>query len=58
MIWFFGKDLSSEIAPLQDKSRMRISATAHEGATFEFMDSYVHSIYSLLMDSIPEKARF
>lgn len=35
---------------------MRISATAHEGATFEFMDSYVHSIYSLLMDSIPEKS--
>ncbi|MEY3311937.1 MAG: hypothetical protein RL348_1280, partial [Bacteroidota bacterium] len=56
MIWFFGKELSSEIAPLQDKSRMRISATAHEGATFEFMDSYVHSIYSLLKDSIPEKS--
>ena len=56
MIWYFGKELSSEIAPLQDKSRMRISATAHEGATFEFMDSYVHSIYSLLKDSIPEKS--
>ncbi len=54
MIWMFGKTLSSEIAPLQDKSRMRVSATAHEGATFEFMDGYVTSISKLLKDSIPE----
>lgn len=54
MIWVFGKTLSSEIAPLQDKSRMRVSATAHEGATFEFMDGYVTSISKLLKDSIPE----
>ena len=54
MIWVFGKTLSSEIAPLQDKSRMRVSATAHEGATFEFMDGYVSSISKLLNDSVPE----
>ena len=54
MIWVFGKTLSSEIAPLQDKSRMRVSATAHEGATFEFMDGYVSSISKLLKDSVPE----
>ena len=54
MIWMFGKTLSSEIAPLQDKSRMRVSATAHEGATFEFMDEYVSSISKLLKDSVPE----
>ena len=54
MIWVFGKTLSSEIAPLQDKSRMRVSATAHEGATFEFMDEYVSSISKLLKDSVPE----
>jgi multidrug efflux pump len=33
---------------------MRVSATAHEGATFEFMDSYVASISKLLKDSVPE----
>ncbi|MFM8840601.1 MAG: efflux RND transporter permease subunit [bacterium] len=54
MIWFFGKTLSSEIAPLQDKSRMRVSATAHEGATFEYMDGYVSTISKLLKDSVPE----
>lgn len=54
MIWIFGTTLSSEIAPLQDKSRMRVSATAHEGATFEFMDAYVSSISKLLKDSVPE----
>ena len=54
MIWVFGKTLSSEIAPLQDKSRMRVSATAHEGATFEFRDEYVSSISKLLKDSVPE----
>jgi multidrug efflux pump len=54
MIWLFGSVLSTEIAPLQDRSRMRVSATAHEGATFEFMDSYVASISKLLKDSVPE----
>ncbi len=54
MIWIFGSSLSTEIAPLQDRSRMRVSATAHEGATFEFMDSYVASISKLLQDSVPE----
>lgn len=54
MIWIFGKTLSSEIAPLQDKSRMRVSATAHEGATFEYMDGYVSSISKILRDSVPE----
>lgn len=54
MIWIFGKTLSSEIAPLQDKSRMRVSATAHEGATFEYMDGYVSTISKLLKDSVPE----
>ena len=54
MIWIFGKTLSSEIAPLQDKSRMRVSATAHEGATFEYMDEYVSSISKILRDSVPE----
>lgn len=54
MIWVFGKTLSSEIAPLQDRSRMRVSATAHEGATFEFMDGYISSISTILRDSVPE----
>ncbi|MGA1278157.1 MAG: efflux RND transporter permease subunit [Candidatus Kapaibacteriota bacterium] len=54
MIWIIGKTLSSEIAPLQDKSRMRVSATAHEGATFEYMDGYVSSISKILRDSVPE----
>ncbi|MEO5931112.1 MAG: efflux RND transporter permease subunit, partial [Candidatus Kapaibacterium sp.] len=38
MIYFFGSNVQSELAPLEDRSRMRISSTAPEGSTFAYMD--------------------
>ncbi|GAB3163871.1 efflux RND transporter permease subunit [Telluribacter humicola] len=55
MIWFFGKGLQSELAPLDDRNWFRISMTAPEGSSFEFMDKYVQSVSQMLMDSMPGK---
>ncbi|MEO6284497.1 MAG: efflux RND transporter permease subunit [Dyadobacter sp.] len=53
MIWFFGKDLQSELAPLDDRNWFRINMTAPEGSSFEFTDRYVKNVSDMLMDSMP-----
>lgn len=55
MIWFFGKDLQSELAPLDDRNWFRINMTAPEGSSFEFTDRYVQGVSQMLMDSMPGK---
>ncbi|MCU0326596.1 MAG: efflux RND transporter permease subunit, partial [Spirosomaceae bacterium] len=54
MVWFFGRDLQQEIAPLDDRSAFRVQMTAPEGSSYEFMDNYVQKVGKLLVDSIPE----
>ncbi|MFN8361892.1 MAG: efflux RND transporter permease subunit [Candidatus Kapaibacterium sp.] len=54
-IYGFGGTLGSELAPIQDKSRMRITATGPEGASFEFMDNYISKLNRLVNDSVPEQ---
>ncbi|MCC5943635.1 MAG: efflux RND transporter permease subunit [Bernardetiaceae bacterium] len=53
-IFYVGKSLPSELAPMEDKSRFRIIASAPEGTTFELMDRYVMQLLNLT-DTIPEK---
>lgn len=53
-VWIGGK-LSSELAPQEDKSQLRVISTAPEGTSFEAMDSYQVSLMNLL-DTVPEKA--
>jgi hydrophobe/amphiphile efflux-1 (HAE1) family protein len=48
-----GKMLPSELAPLEDKSRVSLKATAPEGIGFEKMDSYVLNL-AQMVDTIPE----
>lgn len=55
MIWFFGKGLQSELAPLDDRNWFRINMTAPEGSSFEFTDRYVQGVGQMLMDSMPGK---
>jgi multidrug efflux pump len=47
-------NLPQELAPLEDRSQMRISATAPEGATFEYMDSYVDRVIETVRENVPE----
>jgi len=49
-----GSLLKSELAPLEDRSRLRISATAPEGATFEYMSEYMESMLTTVQASVPE----
>ncbi len=55
IIWFFMIMLPSELAPLDDKSRLRMVSIAPEGISYEMMDDYQMQLIQLL-DTIPEKA--
>lgn len=54
MVVFF-QTLPSELAPLEDRSRLSIRATAPEGASFEYMDDYMSRIDALLEQEVPER---
>lgn len=53
-IYYFGTQLPSELAPLEDKSRLQISMTAPEGTTFESMNAYVGEVLDIV-DTMMEK---
>ena len=55
IIFGVGSKIPTELAPMEDKSRVRVSITAPEGTAFEAMDQYVKEI-SQFLDTIPEKA--
>jgi multidrug efflux pump len=54
-IWFFNSNLQSEVAPLEDRSWMRIMVTTPEGSTFEYTDKYLYKLINYINDSIPER---
>ncbi|MEP6645576.1 MAG: efflux RND transporter permease subunit [Saprospiraceae bacterium] len=54
-IYFIGKTIPSELAPMEDRNRVRTSLTGPEGADFDFTDRVTKQITQALLDSIPEK---
>lgn len=54
MILGIGSQIPSELAPLEDRSGLRIVATAPEGATFEFMDRYMNELVEMVQEEVPE----
>lgn len=54
LIYFTGASLKSELAPLEDRSNIRILASAPEGATFEFMQKYMDDLSEIVINSTPE----
>jgi multidrug efflux pump len=50
-----GAGLQSELAPLDDRSYLRLSATAPEGASYEYTDAVVDRLVTMIGDSVPEK---
>jgi multidrug efflux pump len=54
LIFFIGKDIPSELAPIEDRSQVRLTVTAPEGTSFDYMDKYIDRISQFFMDSIPE----
>lgn len=47
--------LKQELAPLEDRSSFRVSLTAPEGASFEYMDAYIKKMVGIVQDSVPER---
>lgn len=54
LIYFLITILPSELAPLEDRSEFRFQAQAAEGATFEYMDTYVNAMYDFVSEETPE----
>lgn len=54
MIYFVGRILPQELAPLDDRSVLRANMITPEGSSYEFMDRYVQQSARMMMDSIPE----
>lgn len=55
IIFFLGKTLKSELAPLEDKSGFRLAVSAPEGTSYDAMDKYMDKLTNFFIDSLPEK---
>jgi multidrug efflux pump len=54
MIFGFGSIIPEEVAPLEDRSSIRMFAQGPEGASFEYMDHYMDRLISSIQDTVPE----
>ena len=54
-IYFVGNKLPSELAPMEDRNRLRMSITAPEGTDFDYMDRATYDITQKVIDSVPER---
>ena len=54
LIYWIGRGIQSELAPMEDKGRLIVRATAPEGTSFENMDAFNISIMEML-DTLPER---
>ncbi len=46
--------LPQELAPKEDRGSIRISASGPEGATFEYMDTYMDDLIATVQNEVPE----
>jgi multidrug efflux pump len=55
MIGYFFVLIPKELAPMDDRSLLRITATAPEGTSYDYMENYVEKVTQFLLDSVPER---
>ncbi|GEO09647.1 efflux RND transporter permease subunit [Segetibacter aerophilus] len=55
LIYVLGSNIQNEIAPLEDKSNVRLNITGPEGASYDFMTNVGNELVNYLYDSIPER---
>ncbi|MCU0377983.1 MAG: efflux RND transporter permease subunit [Bacteroidales bacterium] len=53
IVWLWTM-LPSEMAPLEDRGYLSISARATEGTTYEYMTDYLKKIYPVVKENVPE----
>jgi HAE1 family hydrophobic/amphiphilic exporter-1/multidrug efflux pump len=54
IIFFIGRTLQSEIAPMEDKGSIRFQASGPEGSSYEFMSNAGAEFANFMIDSVPE----
>ncbi len=55
IIFLIGIKLPDELAPMEDRSRLRTNILAPEGTDFDYMDKVVTDVTQRIIDSIPER---
>ena len=55
IIYFIGKNMQSEIAPMEDKNSVRFSFSAPEGTSYDKMLKTSEQVTNFLTDSVPER---
>ncbi|MBP1651123.1 MAG: acriflavin resistance protein [Bacteroidetes bacterium] len=55
MIYVIFRNLQSELAPIEDRSQFRLSISAPEGTSYDYMERYMDGLTQFMIDSIPEK---
>ena len=55
LIYLFFTAIPSELAPLEDRSGIRLYVTGPEGTSFEYMDRFMDKLIQTLKDDIPER---
>jgi len=51
---YLWQKLPTEMAPIEDRSSLRVMSTAPEGTSFKYMDQYTTELNQYLKDKIPE----
>jgi multidrug efflux pump len=55
LIFIFLKIVPSELAPVEDRSQLRVQATAPEGTSYEYMDRYMDQLNKFVGDSLADE---
>ncbi|MBL7739780.1 MAG: efflux RND transporter permease subunit [Chitinophagaceae bacterium] len=54
-IYFIWSDIPSELAPMEDRNRVRTRLLGPEGADFDFTDKVAFEVTQMVLDSVQEK---
>lgn len=57
LIYWLWSMTPSEMAPLEDRSNIRVTSTAPEGATFEYMNRYATELSAYVEKEVPEQEK-
>ncbi|MCC6288076.1 MAG: efflux RND transporter permease subunit [Chitinophagaceae bacterium] len=52
IIWGIGRNLQSELAPMEDRNQFRLQVTMPEGSSFEYTDQFIDKLTGFVIDSV------
>jgi multidrug efflux pump len=53
-VYILIQTIQSELAPMEDRNQFRLSVSAPEGTSYDYMDSYIDKLVQFMEDSVPE----